>query len=335
MHQGLSASTTEGAGGPVLFYGLSDAELPRFENHETAPVLIRKGADQPVWLPPVEAEAIFSFAKAWSNAPREAPAGWPFNIRFIQLASAGVDVLPQWAWEGPVVACARGITAEPIAEYVVTAIVRDSKRFSGLICSDAAQYKHLMDERNWPQGTFRSIKGQTLGLVGYGAIGQAIARRAEALGMNVKALRRSTPQEASGLFVGSITELAAQADHLVLCAPATPETHHIVNAAVLSACKKGAHLIKVARGTLVDQHALLDALDRDDGLRHATLDVTDPEPLPDGHPFYRHPKVTLTPHAAWYSADHHDRLTAKLLANLSTWVHGEPLADRADRGKGY
>jgi phosphoglycerate dehydrogenase-like enzyme len=319
--------------GPVVFYGLSDTELPQFERHEAHPVLIRKLKDQPIWLPPAEAEVMFSFIGAWRNAPKTAPAGWPFNIRYIQLASAGVDALPDWAWDGPIVACARGITAEPIAEYVMAAIFRDIKRFDDMVGRDEVHFASIADEHRWPKDTLTAIRGQTLGLVGYGAIGQAIARRAQAMGMVIKALRHSG-NDGSGLFVDSIQELAAQSDQLVLCAPATPQTRHIIDADVLATCKPGTHLINVARGSLVDHEALREVL-QSGRLRHATLDVTEPEPLPKGHPFYASPRVTLTPHVAWFSADHHERLTKKLLANLSAWGSGEPLADVAERGKGY
>lgn len=319
--------------GPIVFYGLSEAELPHFERHEAQPVLIRKTADQPIWLPPANAQAMLSFIGAWRNAPKTAPEGWPFNIRYIQLASAGVDALPEWAWDGTTVACARGITAEPIAEYVMAAIFRDIKRFDAMVARDHAHFQSIADEHKWPKDTLSAIRGKTLGLVGYGAIGQAIAQRARGMGMAVKALRRSGG-DGSGLFADSIHELAAQADQLVLCAPATPQTRHIINAGVLAACKPDAHLINVARGGLVDHDALGAALEKG-FLRHATLDVTEPEPLPEGHPFYDSPKVTLTPHVAWFSADHHERLTKKLLDNLSRWSRGEALADIAERGKGY
>lgn len=319
--------------GPVVFYGLSEAEFAQFEGHACRPVLVRKRPDKPVWLPPAQAEAIFCFAKAWAGAPKQAPEGWPFNVRYIQLASAGVDALPVWAWQGTTVACARGVTAEPIAEYVMTAIFRDSKNFDRMVGRDHAHFLSIADEDEWPEDTFRPIRGQVLGLVGYGAIGQAIAARARAMGMAVKALRRSGGGDPD-TFVTSIDDLVAQADQIVLCAPATPATHHIIDARVLSLCKPGVHLINVARGNLVD-HPALEAVLASGRIRHATLDVTDPEPLPAGHPFYDNPSVTLTPHAAWFSADHHQRLADKLLDNLGRWSRGETLVDIAVPGRGY
>lgn len=151
--------------------------------------------------------------------------------------------------------------------------------------------------------------------------------------MTIRALRRSG-DDGTGLFVDTIEELVACSDQIVLCAPATAETHHIIKAGVLSACKPQAHLISGARGSLVDHAALRDALDTG-RLRHATLDVTDPEPLPDNDPLYAHPSLTLTPHVAWYSADHHIRLTERMLSNLGAWTRGAPLSGLVERGRGY
>jgi phosphoglycerate dehydrogenase-like enzyme len=120
----------------------------------------------------------------------------------------------------------------------------------------------------------------------------------------------------------------------VLCAPSTPETDRVIDAGVLAAAKPGLHIVNVARGCLLDHEALLRALDQ--GLvGKATLDVTEPEPLPAGHPFYSHPRVRLTPHMAWYSATHHHRLTEKLLENLGRFSRGEELVDVVDPAKGY
>ena len=317
---------------PTLLYAYDPAQRARFAAHPCAPRLIDNPPGVPVWLPPADADAIVCFLGSWAKAPKQAPEGWPFNIRYIQFASAGVDTLPEWARTIPYVASARGITAEPIAEYVMAAIMADCKRLDLLVAGMRASDVPF-DETQWPTGAMRSIKGQTLGLVGYGAIGQAIARRAEAFGMEVIATRRSGG-DGSPRFVAGIDELAARADQLVLCAPATAETLRMIDDRVLSLVKPTAHLINVARGTLVDHEALLRALDAG-RLRHATLDGTDPEPLPKDHPLMSHERATITPHAAWYSPDDFDRVTAKLLDNLGRYANGEPLADIADFARGY
>jgi len=317
---------------PILLYAYDAGQRRRFEAHETRPSIRANEAGIPVWQPPVDADVIVCSLSAWAKAPEEAPVGWPFNIKYIQFASAGVDTLPEWARGVPHVASARGVTAEPIAEYAMAAIIADCKKLD-LIATNMRAYDGHYDETKWPTGAMRSIKGRTLGLVGYGAIGQAIAKRAEAFGMTVIALRRSGT-DGTSRFVETIDELARRSDEIVLCAPATSDTYRMIDDRVFALMKPTTHLINVARGTLVDHDALLRALDGGK-LRHATLDVTDPEPLPKAHPLAAHPKVTITPHAAWYSPDHFDRVTTKLLANLYRYAKGEPLADVADFERGY
>jgi phosphoglycerate dehydrogenase-like enzyme len=321
---------------PVLAYHLSPENRKRFVGHGSRPRLIDGAPGRPVWLPPPEAEALFTFASAWARAPEEEPAGWPFNLRWIQLASAGVDALPAWAYRGTVVTCGRGITAEPIAEYVMAALLEEEKRIPDMRVRSLEDYQRLGNEHEWSKIPLGSLAGQTLGLLGLGSIGQEIARRASVFGMRILAARRSSG--ASPLdFVElrpDAKALAREADHLVLCAPSTPETDRVIDAGVLAAAKPGLHIVNVARGCLLDHEALLRALDQ--GLvGKATLDVTEPEPLPAGHPLYSHPRVRLTPHMAWYSVTHHHRLTEKLLENLGRFSRGEELVDVVDPAKGY
>jgi phosphoglycerate dehydrogenase-like enzyme len=321
---------------PVIAYHLSAENREVFACHPAHPRLIEAEPGHPVWEPPPEAEALFTFASAWSKAPPQAPAGWPFNLRWIQLASAGADALPGWAYCGTVVSCARGVTAGPIAEYVLAVLLEEEKRIGDMRLRSRADAERLGNEHDWPTIPLGGLAGRNLGLFGLGAIGQAIAHRAAAFGMQVLAVRRS-PGASPLDFVSlrpDLRALAAESDHLVLCAPATPETERVVDGAVLAAAKPGLHLVNIARGRLVDQAALLHALD-EGRIGKATLDVTDPEPLPEGHPLYSHPRVRLTPHMAWYSASHHRRLTEKLLDNLGRFARGEALADVVDPAKGY
>jgi phosphoglycerate dehydrogenase-like enzyme len=323
------------AGPPVVAYHLSAAQRERFRNHPSKPRLIEGEADRPVWLPPSEAEALMTFASAWAKAPEKAPVGWPFGLRWIQLASTGVDAVPGWAYEGPVITSGRGVTAGPIAEYVLAVLLEEEKRIADLRLRSRADFERLGNEHDWPKIPLGSLIGRNLGLFGLGAIGQEIARRARVFGMHVLGVRR-TSGPAPLDFIGTrpdLAALAAESDHIVLCAPSTPETARVLDARVLAAAKPGLHIVNVARGRLIDQEALLQALNA--GNLSATLDVTDPEPLPDGHPFYSHPRVRLTPHMAWYSETHHERLTQKLLDNLGRFARSEPLTEVVDRAKRY
>jgi phosphoglycerate dehydrogenase-like enzyme len=306
---------------------LTPEHRERIAAHWSAPTVFDVPTGEPVWRPPSQADALISFMSAWEGAPAEAPKGWPFGLRWIQLASAGADILPAWAFDGPVVTCARGVTAEPLCEYVFAALLNRLKRLNEI---------RVRSREDWVESPLGSLAGTTLGLIGLGAIGGEIARRALGFGMRVLAVRRS--RGARGMagveLASSMTELAAKADHLVICAPLTSETHGLVDRTVLAAAKPGLHVINVARGALLDQEALIWALD-EGRVAFATLDVTDPEPLPAGHPLYAHPQVLLTPHVAWYSPTHHARLSAKILSNLDHYARGEPLGDIVDPARGY
>jgi phosphoglycerate dehydrogenase-like enzyme len=172
--------------------------------------------------------------------------------------------------------------------------------------------------------------------LGYGAIGREVAHRALAFGMEVLAYRRTAQSSGNAgvRAVQSLPELLSQVDHLVLALPATPATRHILNAEALSHARKGLHLINIARGSLIDQEALRAALDS--GLvAAATLDVTEPEPLPEGHWLYSHPAVRLTPHISWAAGDVASQTAAKFVQQLQRYLGGEPLNDLVDPLLGY
>jgi D-3-phosphoglycerate dehydrogenase len=149
-------------------------------------------------------------------------------------------------------------------------------------------------------GTSRRLRGRTLGLVGLGAIGRAVAVRAAAIGMRVVALRRSGGETPGIETVDRLEDLLAMAHVVSLHLPLTAETAGLIDAAAFRAMRPDAWLINTARGGLVDTDALLDALERGE-LAGAALDVTDPEPLPIAHPLRSQPDVVLTPHSAFAS----------------------------------
>jgi len=318
-------------GGPparplVIATNLNPAQNERLAAHWTKPRVIPYADDRPVWEIPPEADLLFTFFRGWRQAPAEPPAGWPFRLQWIQVAAAGVDAFPDWFFTGPAVTCGRGVSAVPLAEYILAAILAHEKQFfDGVRVRAAAE---------WQVRTLGRVEGRMLGLVGLGAINKAVAQRAQAFGMTLLAVDRDVTAYPQIEFVRSVAELAARSDHLVVAVPLTRETRGIINAAVLDKAKPGLHLVNVARGELIDQDALLDALDSG-RLGAATLDVTAPEPLPEGHPLYTHPRVRLTPHSGWSSDDNADRLAAKLLGNLDRFLAREPLLDVVDGKRGY
>jgi phosphoglycerate dehydrogenase-like enzyme len=180
------------------------------------------------------------------------------------------------------------------------------------------------------------VAGSTLGLFGFGSIAQSLAPKAQALGMQVLALRQSTrPFEVPGVqAVADLQELFARADHLVLAVPLTAQTRHIIDARVLASAKPGLHLINIARGALIQQAPLLAALDSG-AVALASLDVADPEPLPAGHAFYRHPRVRLSPHTSANSPQVYLNIAQLLVRNIQRFDQGLELENRVEVGRGY
>ena len=279
-----------------------------------------------VWDVPADSDVLFTFAMGWRKAPAKPPPGWPFGLRYIHIAAAGVDAFPRWFFDGPTVSCGRGIASAPIAEWVLAAILAREKRWAEARTTSAPGWKQI------PLG---SLEGKTVGLIGAGAIGQEIAKRAQAFGMQVVAVRRSAAAAPDGIrIVPTLADLMACSDHAVVCAPLTEATRKLVGREALAAARPGLHLINVSRGQIIDDDALLEAL-RAGRVAAATLDVTDPEPLPAGHPFYDTPQVWLTPHISWASDNGDERIAAKLLDNLDRHLRGEPLVDVVEPGRGY
>lgn len=255
------------------------------------------------------------------TAPDTPPPGWPYGAQWVHLVSSGIDFYPQWLFNGPPVTTSRGSAADNLAEFALAAIFAASKHLPDIWVKNA----------EWNFTALRPLKGTTLGILGFGAIGKSLAHKAQALGIKVIALRQSqAPFEVDGVTAAkNIHELFANADHLVLAAPLTETTRHIVNAQVLASAKQGLHLINIARGGLLDQEALLHALDNGQvGL--ASLDVTEPEPLPEGHPLYSHPRVRLSPHTSAISTNSRHEIADTFLANLTRYLGNQPLANLAN-----
>lgn len=262
------------------------------------------------WNVPRGARALFTYQSHWKNAPDEAPAGWPFDLEWIQMASAGVDTLPGWAYSVPVVTRAAGAHALAIAEYAIAAVFGHEKRiYPGVVRSP----------QTWRQDSRGSIAGKHFGVAGLGEIGREAARLALSLGMRVGAINRRGRRMDGAEPMDSLEALLGWSDHLLLALPLTPQTRGIINAESLRAARPGLHLINIARGALIDDAALIAALDSG-RLSGATLDVTTPEPPPEGHPFYTHPLIRLTPHISGAVEDSDARMIATLIDNLTAWL---------------
>jgi phosphoglycerate dehydrogenase-like enzyme len=252
------------------------------------------------------------------------------GVRWVQMSGTGADKVPPELFAGRVVTCARGASAGPISEWVMGAVLAQAKRFPQTWLHDVPRHW------NFPTPAMDVVEGRTLGLVGLGGIGAAVARRALPFGMRVVALRRTdTPSPVDGVeVVKTLDDVLAVADHLVLAAPATPRTQHLLDADAFAKVKPGVHIVNIARGALVDQDALRAALD-DGRVATATLDTVDPEPLPAGHWMYSHPNVRVSAHVSWYTPDLLAVSIEQFLENLDRYLARQPLADLVDPDEGY
>ncbi len=250
------------------------------------------------------------------------------GVRWVHCYGTGVDAFPYDALGDQVLTCSRGASGIPIAEWVMAVMLAAEKRLPEV-------WVHEPPER-WSGAALGGLHGRTLGLVGLGGIGREVARRALPFGMRVVAHRRSgrASEVPSVEVLADLDGVLACADHLVLAAPATAETRHLLDRARLARCRRGVHLVNVARGGLVDQDALREALDEGQvGL--ASLDVMEPEPLPAGHWLYTHPRVRLSPHTSWSMPGALDLLLDPFIGNLRRFLAGEPLEHRVDRELRY
>ena len=272
----------------------------------------------------VRGRVLLTYAWGSANLAEIAACG----VEWIHTIGTGVDRFPFDALGERTLTCARGATAVPIAEWVLAVMLAFEKRLPGAWITEPPE--------TWNRFDLGGLEGRTVGLVGLGTIAQAVATRAQAFDMRVRAYRRTgKPSPIPGVeIVTDLASLAADADHLVVAAAATAETRHLVGEKVLSAAKPGSHLVNVARGSLVDQDALRVALDGD-RVACASLDTVEPEPLPDGHWMYDHPRVRLSPHISWNEPNAVEKLFDSFLVNLRRWRADEPLLHVVDPTLGY
>jgi len=242
------------------------------------------------------------------------------SLRWFQSPAAGYDSEPfrLMARHG-VRVCNAHVNSLPIAEFVLRAVLDE---FQG-----AEQWRRQQGEFTWRIHDWREVSGTTWLVVGLGHIGGAVAERARALGAHVIGCRRSPAQDDPAdrtVTPDQLPDVVGEADVIVLAAPASPATDHLVDAAFLAAMKPHSMLVNVGRGSLVDEEALLRALDAGTPVA-AALDVFTTEPLPPDHPFWTHPRIRVTPHNAAGGFGRFGRQADLFDANLDRYLAGGPL----------
>ncbi|MGC6512550.1 MAG: NAD(P)-dependent oxidoreductase [Parvibaculales bacterium] len=251
------------------------------------------------------------------------------GLKWVQVVGSGIDGFPLNALGDRVLTTCKGVSAVPIAEWVMAMILTQAKSLPGQWISAPPE--------TWSFGNapIASLNTQKLALVGFGTIGRAIAQRALAFGMQVSAMTRTSTPDLDGVnHASSFSELVKNADHIVLAAPSTKATHHLLNRETFAALKPGAHLINIARGELVNEADLKTALD-DGIISCASLDVAQNEPLTDGHWFYTDARIRFSPHISWGDPEIVERMTRVFLENLALFKNDLPLKNVFDVEAGY
>jgi len=253
------------------------------------------------------------------------------RLRWVHSWAAGVEWLlfPALVERDVVLTNTRGVYGASLAEFALAAMLYFAKGLARMKASQRAG--------KWDPFDVQMLQGATLGLVGYGDIGRKVAALGAAMGMRVLVLRRH-PEPAAGAaapeMVTSKRLLCERSDYVVLAAPITPETRHFIGTDELDAMRPEAVLVNVGRGGLVDQTALVAALQRG-VIRGAALDVFETEPLPAGDPLYGLDNVLLSPHTADHTATWREEAMRCFLDNLRRFVAGEPLLHVVDKARGY
>lgn len=285
-------------------------------------------AGRKVSLEDAQPEAAWGNAEAWFG-----PAARAFStallkasgLKWLQSGAAGFDhpIFGQLVQRGVALTTSHG-QAVGMADYVLWGVLDHFQRGPERRAAQAA--------RDWARLQFRDIERTHWLVIGFGSIGQGVGQRARAFGAKVTGVRRhQAPHPAADVIAAEadIPTLLPQADVVVLSVPLTPQTRHLVDAEFLGRMKPRSVLVNVGRGGLVDEAALLAALDKGTP-GHALLDVFETEPLPAESPFWSHPRVSLTAHASGISEGQAVRNDELFLDNLRRYAEGQPLLNLAD-----
>lgn len=250
------------------------------------------------------------------------------RLRWLQSTFAGIDALIQPSLrQDYLLTNIKGCFGQLISEYVLGLLLEHSRHFP--------HYRQQQAQRQWHAHPYCSLAGKRMVILGTGSIGSHLARSARALGMHVTGVNRSghtTATDFDRLFAIADLPLAlSQADILVSTLPATKETNDLLNQTTLSHCRNSL-LFNVGRGNALCENSLLHALEHG-AINHAFLDVFKQEPLPESHPFWLHPNITITPHIAAESFP--EQVMAIFTDNYLRWINNQPLHYTVDFNRGY
>ena len=314
-------------------WNLPDSELERLQARfpGVRVVSVEDPVDLAVVLPDAEVFAGFHFPRAHFAAAR--------RLRWIHSASAGIEanLFPELVASDVILTNSAGLHAVSIPEHVLGQMLVLARNFHEAL--------RLQARAEWNRfgvisfgATICELHGANLAILGAGAIGTNLARRAAALGMHVRVMRRDAARPVDGAEAvvppAALHELLAWADWVVCALPLTAETRNIIGAEALKVMRSSAFLINVGRGEHIDEAALIQAL-RSGAIAGAALDAFNQEPLPPDHPFWSLPNLVLTPHVSGYTPQYFQKMLALFEDNLDRFVHGRPLRNVVDKQLGY
>ncbi len=256
------------------------------------------------------------------------------RVRWVHSFSAGLDkmLFPELVESEVPLTNGSGVFSDSLGEFVLGVMLYFAKDFRRMLRNQEAG--------RWEQFDVDEIAGQTVGIVGYGSIGRAVASRAHAMGMRVHACKRrynaAATDEVVEQFYGAddLAKMLGRSDFVVVCLPLTPETRHMISAAEFAAMKPSAIFINIGRGPVVDQAALMRAL-TERKIAGAGLDVFETEPIPEGDPIFKFENVLVSPHCADHTKRWLDDAMRFFLAQYERFRNGERLENIVNKRLGY
>jgi len=255
------------------------------------------------------------------------------KVRWVHSRSAGLDktLFPELVASDVPLTNGTGVFSQSLGEFALAAILFFAKDFHRMLRNQCAE--------RWEQFDVEEIAFQTAGIVGYGDIGRAVARRLHAMGMKVLALKRHPPADPDPFIAEFYTpqDMAAMlghCDYVVVAAPLTPETRHMISDAQFAAMRPNAVILNVGRGPVIDQAAMVRAL-TEKRIRGAGLDVFEKEPIPAGDPIWKLDNVLLSPHCADHTKDWLNDAMLFFLKQYGRFEKGEPLENVVQKQLGY
>jgi phosphoglycerate dehydrogenase-like enzyme len=301
-------------------------------------------------LPPETTIAVGDRAEAFERAARDANVifNWSLSggllrevflmcpkVKWVHSRAAGLDnqLFPELVESEVPMTNGTGVFSQSLGEFALASILFFAKDLRRMVKNQEAGV--------WEQFDIQEISGQTVGIVGYGDIGRAVATRVRAMGMHVLAMKRhGAPIYNVDPLVNRVytpaerMEMLSRCDYVVVCLPLTPETRGLIGTAEFAAMKPEAVIVNLGRGPTIDEAAMVSALSRRQ-IRGAALDVFDQEPLPAGHPFYKLDNVLLSPHSADHTPDWMEQAMLFFLKQFDRFRKGEPLLNIVDKKLGY